>query len=221
MSGIDPPPMQRARLPFSVAIAQGAPMHGCLELPPAACAVALFLAVNGSDALALRGGLADMLHAAGIATCTADLLDAASARYADAGAHLPMLTERLLALLSYLHRLMDSETIPTLPIALVAAGDTTPVAIRAAAIRDSAVSRVVAIGGLVDLAGLQYLQAMRAPLLMLLSPDDGMAEANLARARGRMTCRIDVARLPTATDDEAHAAARIRDWLSAGKIRAT
>ena len=59
-----------------------------------------------------------------------------------------------------------------LPLSVLAHGDSTPAAIRAAARRDAQVDTLICHGGLVDRAGLQSLQLLTAPLLMLFEHDD-------------------------------------------------
>lgn len=85
------------------------------------------------------------------------------------------------------------EAVPTLPVGLAAAGATTPPAVRAAARRDRDVQALVCDGGLVDLAGLQYLKVLEAPLLFLADAGDEAALANARRAQAHVsgTFRIE------------------------------
>ena len=64
-----------------------------------------------------------------MATVDIDLLDPEAAHFADAATHLPLLVERLLAVIGQPTRLMESDVIPARPIGLFAAGDATPVAV--------------------------------------------------------------------------------------------
>ncbi len=171
-------------------------LQGTIHLPEAATGIVVFVAPAESGELARHGDLAGHLWRARIATVDIDLLAPAAAHFTDAATHLPMLAERLLAVIGQLARMMENDTLPTLPIGLFAAGDATPVAVRAAAVRDQAVAALVCVGGLVDLAGLQYLRELRAPLLMLAGPDDAAASANLARARAHIPGRTETRALP-------------------------
>lgn len=133
------------------------------------------------------------MHREGFATLRIDLLRAEECRFADARDHLPLLAERLLAVIGHLHQQILLETIPALPIGLVAAGAMTPLAVRVAAQRDREVRALVCHGGLIDLAGLQYLKALQAPLLLLAEAGDTPALANAQRAQAHIAgiCRIE------------------------------
>ena len=171
-------------------------LHGEIRIPEAPVGLVVFVAACGSAEQASRGDLGNLLLHSGHAVLTIDLLDAAACHYADATAHVPELTEHLLMVLTHLQRLIDGEVVPPLPITLFASGDATPVAVRAAAIRDKAIAALACVGGLVDLAGLQYLRVLRAPLLLQHHADDAAAAANIARARKFIEGRVDIEVLP-------------------------
>lgn len=171
-------------------------LYGEIRMPEAPVGLVLFVAACGSAEQASRGDVGTQLLHSGHAVLTIDLLDAAACRYADATAHVPELTENLLMLLAHVQRLIDGAVIPPLPLTLFASGDATPVAIRAAAIRDKAVAALACLGGLVDLAGLQYLRVLRAPLLLQHHADDAAAAANIARARKFMEGSVEIDVLP-------------------------
>jgi hypothetical protein len=59
---------------------------------------------------------------------------------------------------------------------------------------------LVCHGGLVDLAGLQYLKVLQAPLLLFADSDDELAARNLQRARQYLPGVVEMERLPAATD---------------------
>lgn len=145
------------------------------------------------------------LHDASFATLHIDLLAADECRFADAANHLPLLGERLLAVISELHRRIMLEMIPSLPIGLVAAGEMTPLAVRVAAQRDRDVRALVCHGGLIDLAGLQYLKVLQAPLLLFVDADDTAAIGNARRALPHIT---GVGKLELLTDRDAEARTR-------------
>lgn len=188
-------------------------LHGELLVPPLPTGLTIFVAASGSKELAGYGEMRSALHRVSLATLEIDLLPPAAAHYPDAGTHLPLLTEHLLAVIAQLGRMMDGEVIPVLPIALVAAGDTTPVAVRTAAIRDQVVHALVCQGGLVDLAGLQYLRTLRAPLLMQLAADDVAAAENLRRARAHIA--VSVESEPQAPPEQASVAMeRVAHWIA-------
>lgn len=144
-------------------------------------------------------GNARALRDEGFATLRIDLLRPEESRFADACEHLPQLGERLLALIGHLRQQMLLEAIPPLPIGLVAAGAMTPLAVRVAAQRDHDVRALVCYGGLVDLAGLQYLKLLQAPLLLLADAEDTPALANAQRAQAHL---LGIRRIETLDDPD-------------------
>lgn len=176
-----------------------ATLEGDLVLPAHSRGLVIFVAGCGSAAFAATGDADQQLHQAGFGTLTIDLLLESECHYADAESHLPHLVDRLLAVIAHLRRLMDSESIPEQPIGLVAAGATTPLAARVAALRDKEVKALVCHGGLIDLAGLQFLKVLQAPVLMLATPADERSATNLQRARPHIPATVSLERL--ATDD--------------------
>lgn len=178
-----------------------ASLHGDLLLPAMSRGVVVFVAARDSAALALTGNLAEALHHVGFSTLTIDLLVDSEAHFADAEVHLPHLTERLLGVVGHLRRQMEIDAIPEQPVGLVAAGDATPLAVRVAALRDKEIHAVVCHGGLVDLAGLQYLKVLQAPLLLIADAADDMAARNLQRAKPHLPGIASLERLPVDTND--------------------
>lgn len=165
-------------------------LHGDLALPDAARALIVFVATCTGDA---EEGLAAALHDEGFATLQVDLLRSDECRFADASAHLPLLTGRLLAVIGQLRQQIALDVLPALPIGLVASGQATPLAVRVAAQRDQEIKALVCHGGLVDLAGLQYLKVLRAPLLILADAGDTAAIDNARRAMPRLPgiCKVE------------------------------
>lgn len=184
-------------------------IEGSVLLPGSPIGIVIFVAASGAAKLGSRGNAADRMHQQHLATVEIDLLNEQAAHFADAATHLPLLTERLLAVITQLTRMMDSDVIPSLSIGLYASGDATPMAIRAAAIRDSAVGALACVGGLIDLAGRQYLHELEAPLLMLFDRDDSTAAANLNRARLHMPGQISVESLPDDAEGKDNAVAAL------------
>ena len=172
--------MMAERTLMTLNVERGA-LHGTLDLPDDAKGLVLFVETSPQDGIATPAASA-ILHDFGYGTLTMDLLASSEAQFADAAMHLPHLADRLLTILAHLRRQIVNQALPDVPVALLAAGHATPVAIRAAAIRDEDVRAVVCFGGLVDLAGLQYLRELQAPLLMLADATDAAAIANARRA---------------------------------------
>lgn len=151
-------------------------LHGQYELPDGRRALVLLLRPHhvAGDAL-----LAARLAARGYASLSMELLSAQEMQFADATQNVPRLAQRIVDLLDLVGH--DPE-FAELPLALFAAGDLTPAAIRAAAQRDAQVAAVVGVGGIVDRAGLNYLQLLAAPLLLLCAADDPAPAAAWQRA---------------------------------------
>lgn len=191
--------------PLVLAVPHGT-LHGELLLPDHARGIVLYVAASGTDLQAAHGHSAEDLHACGFGTLAIDLLIESERHFADADRHLPHLADRLLAVIHQLHRRMELEEIPTLPLGLIAAYDATPLAVRVAAQRDQDIGALVCHGGLVDLAGLQYLKVLQAPLLLLTDSDDTVASRNLQRARQYMPGVVETEQLPTAPDQTTRAA---------------
>lgn len=210
-------PCARSALAIPLAPEAGghaATLHGELVQPPAARALILRISACEAPAAAASGAAADAasnaatdcrldnrllderLHAGGFATLASDLLETAECRFADAERHLPHLSARLLALLAWLQRQYDADALPRLPVGLVAGGSLTPAAIRAAAVRDRLVDALVCHGGLIDLAGLQHLHALQAPLLLLHASEDRLAAANFEQAHTHLAGTAEKHALP-------------------------
>lgn len=115
----------------------------------------------------------------GFAILSMELLTSQEAQFADATQNVPRLTQRLLDILDFIHHDGDMED---LPLAILATGDSSPAALRAAAQRDAQVLALACHGGLIDRAGKQALNLLVAPLLMLFDGDDESEENAYQRA---------------------------------------
>ncbi|MCL2635854.1 MAG: hypothetical protein FWD50_04390 [Betaproteobacteria bacterium] len=157
-------------------------LHGHLERPEqprGLVLVACFQRTERDDLIAAG------LVAQGYAILNIRLLTARELQFADAGQNVPRLSQRLLDVLDLLRDDGDTED---LPLALFAADDVTPAAIRVTAQRDMQVRVLACRGGLIDRAGLQALKLMKAPLLMLFAADDDLDAAAFRRARSHLRC---------------------------------
>jgi hypothetical protein len=90
--------------------------------------------------------------------------------------------------------------LPTLPIGLCASGEGSPVALRAAAVRDHDIFAVVCRGGLIDLAGMLYLRSLTSPLLVLVAADDERVAASNRRALRELRCDKELKLLPASSE---------------------
>lgn len=162
-------------------------LHGRLTAPrPAGDAPAPPLALvivvqtgGSADSAAGDPALAAALRERGLTTCVVDLLTEHEAHFADPCNNVPLLTQRLLDCLSLLKRQMRDGEMPQQPVCLYGAGHASPVIVRVAGLRDNDIAAVVCRDGLIDLAGMLYLHALSAPLLMLVAdPDEKRLAAN-------------------------------------------
>lgn len=143
----------------------------------------------------------------GLAVLTPHLLSNSEMQFPDSVHNVPLLTERILHLLEFAGR--DGDTLD-LPVGIYGAGPLTPAAVRAAARRDTQVKAVACHGGIVDLAGLQYLETLTAALLMVFAADDDHGPVAFQRAAKHLACAWESATLaPGASDHEP-----VTDWFA-------
>jgi hypothetical protein len=157
-------------------------LHGQLELPDNPRGLTLVIrAHHAADDTAISSCFAEF----GYATLTMELLTAHEMQFADATQNVPRLTQRLIDILDMIRNDGDMEA---LPLAIFTSGDVAPAAIRAAAQRDALVKAVACHGGLIDRAGVQALELLVAPLLMLFDSDDVSGKAAYQRATSHLAC---------------------------------
>ena len=182
-----------------------ATLRGLLTLP-AQLAGLVVLAHAGRQPEARDDALAVVLQHAGVGTLTLDLLTPAEDRFADIHHNVSLLARRLLDGLTLLKQRMLLGELPTLPIGLCASGDGSPVALRAAAVRDHDIFAVVCRGGLIDLAGMLYLRSLTSPLLVLVAADDERVAASNRRALRELRCDKELKLLPASGEQPDSAA---------------
>lgn len=179
-------------------------LHGHLERPEHPRGLVLVARVHHALADSV---IAANLAARGYAILTMELLTAQELHFADAAQNVPRLSQRLLDVLDLIREDGDTQD---LPLALFATGDVTPAAIRVAAQRDLQVRVLACHGGLIDRAGLQALQLLSAPLLMLFDAGDEIDKAAFHRARPHLGALCEERVLDPGED----AAQRIAAWLT-------
>ena len=161
-------------------------LHGTLNLLPGAHGLVVLahagLALDGRD-----GVIAGFFRQAGLSTLSVDLVSTQEEHFPDVHNNIPLLCKRLLDFLGLLkHRTLLGE-IPVQPLGLYATSTTSPVVIRAAALRDHDIAAIACRGGLIDLAGIIYLRSLESPLLMLVEETDTQEIANSQRALQQIT----------------------------------
>lgn len=159
------------------------PLPCSLDLPENPAGVALLATLPGAEGIAT---LEAMLMERQLAVLLPETLSAREQHFPDTIHNVALLTERLLQALEFADRDGD---IAGLPIMIHASAPLAPAAVRAAARRDAQVAALVCHGGVIDLAGLQYLELLSAPLLMLFPADDALAPAAFHRAAPHLRCR--------------------------------
>lgn len=151
-------------------------LYGQLDCPDAALGLVLIARAQHAT---LDTPAATGLAARGYAIFAVELLSDQEAQFADASQNVPRLAQRLIDVLDLIR--LDGD-MQDLPLAILAAGDISPAAIRAAAQRDTQVKVLACHGGIIDRAGLQALKLLVAPLLMLFDADDPVAPPAFRRA---------------------------------------
>ena len=151
------------------------PLPCTLTLPEAPVGLALLATPPDGPVPAL----AETLHAQQLAVLTPELLSPREQHFPDTLHNVSLLTERLLLALEFADR--DGDT-AGLPVGIYASAPLAPAAIRAAARRDAQVAALVCHGGVIDLAGLQYLELLAVPLLMVFDAEDGVGPPAFRRA---------------------------------------
>jgi putative phosphoribosyl transferase len=182
--------------------------HGALhgeEMLPTAPRASILLAHAGAPQLDGRlATLAEQFHTAGYATLCFELINDVERHLPDLAGNTPLLTQRLVTAVEHLRRDIDTYG---LPVGIFASGHATPAALRATALRDADVSSLVCLGGLADLAGLQYLHALAAPFLMLLGEHAGPPLVSARRALEEITAEHELTMIAGANaecSDPAH-----------------
>lgn len=188
---------------FSLSTPHGS-LHGHLERPDHPRGLVLVASVHNALADSV---IAANLAARGYAILSMELLTTQETHFIDAAQNVPRLSQRLLDILDLIHE--DGDTLD-LPLAIFASGEVTPAAIRVAARRDLQVRALACHGGLIDRAGLEALQLMSAPLLMLFAAADEVERAAFRRARPHLKAISEEQMLEIGAD----ASLPIADWLS-------
>jgi len=183
------------------------PLHGQLIVPPGARAVVLLARAHHTP---LDAAIAANLAARGYAILGMDLLSAQEILFADASQNVPRLAQRLLDQLDLARR--DAQ-LTDLPFAVLASGDASPAAIRAAARRDTQIHAIACHGGLIDRAGKQSLEFLVAPLLMLGDLGDLPVKTAYDRARPYLAAPHEFHELGPAEDPVLRVAACFSAYL--------
>lgn len=182
-------------------------LHGHLWLPEFASTLILLPRTGHHPA---HIAVQSCLHAQYCAVLDMELLSSREVQFADNIENVYLLAERLLDILDTIRNDADMEN---LALGIFAADQIAPAALRAAAQRDRNVGAIVTLGGILDRAGREYLEALAAPLLTLIDLDDTVtAEAN-RRASALIHAKHEL-RLIEAHEVAEAASAWFKRWLT-------
>lgn len=156
--------------------------------------------------LAVDDPFAGNLFNRGHAVLTMEVISERERHFVDTPQDVSRLARRITDILDLIRRDGDMQE---LPLAIHASGDVTPAAIRVAALRDTQVSTLSCHGGLIDRAGLQALEMLVAPLLMLIDDNDPAALASWQRAHRHVACPCAMHVLQTGENQEE----RVSGWF--------
>lgn len=180
------------------------PLHAQLDRPDSPRGLVLLAHAHHA---AVDSFITANLAARGYAILSVELLSTQEAHFSDATQNVPRLAQRLIDFLDLIRHDGDMED---LPLAVFASADTTPAAIRAAAQRDTQIKVLACHGGIADRAGLQSLQLLSAPLLMLFDADDSIGRTAFQRAAAHLGCSHETHVLGTGEDP----VLRVAAWLT-------
>lgn len=190
------------------------PLRGSLCLPDAATALVLLLQAGGVHPGCAHEDNAHLLAAQGFATLLVNLFSFRDPPGSDLGRNIPQLSQRILAVLTWLQQ---EPLTSTLPCTLLAGENAVPAALRAAAQRDTQVHALVCRGGLPDQAGVFYLESLACPVLLQQDTADSAGLASAQRAAARIGPGCTLQTWPTATWPESQASSMTHRTRSAGE----
>lgn len=171
-------------------------LEGILDIPNSAFGIVLFVHGSGSSRFSPRNRLvANKLNQSGLATLLIDLLTEEEDADYQTRFNIPLLTERLTAVV---HWLKQNETTLDLPIGLFGSSTGGAAALEAAAYLQESIQSVVSRGGRPDLA-LASLEKVTAPTLLIVGAlDDIVIELNKI-AFEKLHCEKRLEIVPNAT----------------------
>ncbi|MCE1172910.1 MAG: hypothetical protein LWW84_16600 [Azovibrio sp.] len=179
-------------IPQEIAITSGRqPLRASLCLPDAPRGLILLPQTGGIHPGCRHEFAARIQEEHGFATLLLNLVSFRDAQGSDLYGNVPLLTQRILDALAWLHQ--ESLT-AALPCGILAAGSAVPAALRAAAQRDAQVQALVCRGGLPDQAGAFYLETLLCPTLLLFGADDPQGQASGLRCQDKTHrhCKLQI-----------------------------
>lgn len=168
-------------------------LHGQLALPENAKGLVLLPRPHRVE---VDDAVATTFQQNGYAVLAMEVLSGREMQFADATQDVARLTRRLTDILDLIR---DDGDMEHLPCAIHARDELVPAAVRVAAQRDRQVLALSVCDGLIDRAGVQALELLTAPLLMLFSATEENSSAAWQRALKYLSCPLEARRL--AADD--------------------
>jgi len=172
-------------------------IEGMLKLPDNAKGIVLFAHGSGSSRHSPRNNyVANVLHDSGIGTLLMDLLTPEEDTDYQTRFDIPLLTQRLLIVTSWV---WEDALTKNLPVGYFGASTGAAAALQAAAASGKEIRAVVSRGGRPDLAGQRSLGHVTCPTLLLVGGwDDVVIELN-REAYACMNCEKELSIIPNAT----------------------
>ena len=172
-------------------------IEGMLELPGNVKSIVLFAHGSGSSRHSKRNNyVARVLQNSGIGTLLMDLLTPEEDADYPNRFDIPLLTHRLLAATSWIKN--ESQTMH-LPIGYFGASTGAAAALQAAALSNGEIAAVVSRGGRPDMAGINVLEKVKSPTLLLVGGwDDEVITLN-RDAYEHLRCTKELVIVPGAT----------------------
>lgn len=172
-------------------------LEGMLEVPENALGVVLFAHGSGSSRHSSRNNfVAGVLRQSGVATLLFDLLTRAEDVNYERRFDIPLLTRRLLAATLWLK---NSNNTGHLAIGYFGASTGAAAALQAAAELGNAIAAVVSRGGRPDLAGVDALNKVVSPTLLLVGGNDDLVLRLNEQAHTHLHCPKELVVVPGAT----------------------
>ncbi|MFO1404985.1 MAG: hypothetical protein U1E96_10440 [Azonexus sp.] len=178
-------------------------LAGLLEAPTSARGLVLAASLHASS----NANTIAAAHARQYACLVLHLLTGQEIAFADNAHNVPLLADRLLQVLELVAT--DPDT-AELPLAIFAEAAVTPAAVRVAARRDRQIRCLACHGGLIDGAGLQYLEVLSSPVLMLADIEDEVSASSFRRAATHLAGPWELRRVPSGGIP----AAMAMDWFA-------
>ncbi len=172
-------------------------IEGMLEVPGTANSIVLFAHGSGSSRHSKRNNyVARVLQNSGIATLLMDLLTPEEDANYPTRFDIPLLTHRLLAATQWIKTEPQTKH---LPIGYFGASTGAAAALQAAAASNGEIGAVVSRGGRPDMAGINNLESVKSPTLLLVGGWDDEVIALNRDAYEHLHCTKELIIIPGAT----------------------